>query len=224
MKSMLQRLAAASRLLCVFGLFLVANQATTFADPITVIFEGTITTQLGNTWTQPGFAVGQRFVGVYVFESTTPGNPSATNFGGIPPDRMPYPGTLLSFTVTSGGNTLTSSGSLQNGILVDWGLIDSYLVILNSFESELYIDLRSSNQSLFTSPALPTSLPPVAAFDQSAFFRARTIGGEGGFAWAQGNIDRITVVPEPGTLVLLGSGGFGLGAARWLRKRRSKRR
>jgi hypothetical protein len=181
------------------GVMVLAGSARTYSAPIAVTFDGTISSHFGDTWIQPGFAIGEHFVGQYVFESTTPGDPNATQFGGIPPGRTPYPGALLSFTATSRGLTLTSSGAIQNGILVDDNVAnnDSYFVILNSSDSELYLDLRSSNLNLFTSQALPTVLPTVANFDVSAFFRIRTMGETGGFAWAQGNLDHIAVLPEP---------------------------
>ncbi len=182
------------------------------ADPIGVTIEGTISTHFGDTWIQPGFSAGSHFVGHYIFESTTPGNKFATNFGGIPPQRTPYPGALLSFTATSVANTLTSSGSTQNGILIDDNLNnrDDYFVVLSSPESELYIDLRSSNAGLFTSQSLPLTVPPVTSFNVSAFFRIATLGASGGFAYAQGNLDSIVVtpVPEPSTWVLLGGGAL----------------
>jgi hypothetical protein len=188
---------------------------TARAVPVSVTFEGTIGRHDVLPWPGPDFAIGQRFVGQYVFESTTPGNKSATEFGGIPPERTPYPGALLSFTATSGGTTLTSSGAIQNGILIDdnFERMDDYFVVLSSEESELYLDLRSTDTGLFTSQALPLTLPPASAFDKYAFFRVRIGPG----SYAQGDIDRIEVVPEPVAL-----GMIFLAAAPLLRRARRR--
>lgn len=175
-----------------------------FAVPITVNFSGTIGSHI-NVWKQSGFNIGDRFTGQYVFESTTNGDRSITNIGGIPTQRMPYPDTILSFTVTSQGNTLTSTGDLQNFIGVDDDLYgrDQYFVVLSSIESELYIDLRSSNTNLFTSQDLPLTIPDVSNFDYSAFFRVR-VGGR----YASGTIESIQVasasVPAPPVAWLFG--------------------
>lgn len=185
--------------------------STAHAAPITVNFSGTIDSQFGDSWVEVGFNIGDTFTGQYTFESTTLGNQSVTNFGGVPPERMPYPGAILSFTATSNGNTLTSSGDQQNGILIDDNLYgkDNYFVVLSSnLGTELYIELRSTNTNLFASQDLPLSLPDISNFDNSAFFRVRTVGGTGGLAWAQGNLDSIQLasVPLPATLWLFLTG------------------
>jgi hypothetical protein len=120
---------------------------------------------------------------------------------------MLYPGALTSFTATSGGNTLTSSGSGCNGILIDNDLYgkDDYFVILDSQTSEVYLDLRSNDLSLFPSTALPSSLPALSSFP-GAFFRVRTMGAGGGYAYAQGRLDSFSVGPA-----FLGSAGCCMG-------------
>ena len=191
------------------------------AEQITVTFSGVIDNHvLGLPWTEQGFNIGDAFWGQYVFESTTIGDQATNDFGGVPPERMPYPGAVLSFYATSQGNTVTSTGDIQNGILVDDNVYgrDSYFVVLSSQTSELYIDMRSTNKNLFSNPGLPTTLPDVSNFDDSAFFRVG-IGG----SYAQGNLNtiQIAVVPEPISSILFIVGGATLGLRRFWKKRRS---
>jgi hypothetical protein len=187
------------------------------AAPITVTFSGTIDSHTG-TWTETAFQIGDSFSGELVYESTTPGNPFATEFGGIPPERMPYPGAILSFTATSRGETFTSAGETQNGILVDNNLDarDNVFVVLTSSEdpSQLYLDLRSTDTSLFSSQALPNPFPDLEDFDNSAFFRLGLEGPWGGLVFAQGDLDSLVTIPEPSTALLLAFGLTALAAGR----------
>ncbi|MCP4569922.1 MAG: hypothetical protein GY841_20270 [FCB group bacterium] len=197
---------------------------TVLATPITVSFNGTIDSQWGGSMSEAGFNIGDAFTGQYTFESTTVGDPSVTNFGGVPPERMIYPNAILSFTATSLGNTLTSSGNQQNGILIDDNLYnrDDYFVVLSdNWGPEMYIDLRSSNTNLFNLQDLPSTLPHISHFDEYAFFRVRIIGDNGNLIYAQGNLDSIQVssVPLPATLWILASGLGMIRVRLWFKSR-----
>ncbi len=205
------------------------TSARTQASPVMVQFGGTINEHWADQWIEQGFGIGEAFTGQYTFDNATLADPNATQFGGTLPGIMFYPNALLSFTVTSGGKTLTSASEIHNGIIV-WNDVphgpspDAYYVVLDSWPSgpsELYIHLTSTDPLTLTSNLLPSGAPDLGSFNLESFFRVRTLGATGGFAYAYGNLDFLTVqdvppapVPEPATFVLLGTGGVALGSLR----------
>lgn len=204
--------AAASLTAAAVGLVTVSAQAA----PITVAFSGIV--NIAGTALSPSIVVGSPITGSYTFDS------NATNTSATPANTGDY--AVTSFTATVGGFTFsTVSPTLDLFVEVNTG---EYSVsgsgiggTVNGHSLDVF-GLSTNNGQVITTTALPLTPPP--ALPPATYVLELSFG----LPPAQGVVDGIissiavvsnTAIPEPGSLILLGTAIAGLAGRRSTRRR-----
>ena len=137
--------------------------------------------------------------------------------------------TVGATTTFAGGGSFTLTGSAYNGAILPVNLIASGNLISGTFGSPLPTFINGGGLGIFASFGPDSKNTDLAAFygvpaDQFQFGHtditaAVTSNGNGGFDAVVSNADiENNVVPEPGTMLLMGSGLLGLGFWRKFKK------
>jgi len=198
------------RMACFIAIVLAAPHAAT-AAPITFEFTSTVVSvEHAFLGVQPGDAV----VGRYVFESTTPATPSS------PPDptlgRYHPVGT---FQVTFGLLTLSLPLDLIEVLNRPEPASDRYTVAALSGTGNGALQLQlvletTQNLGAFTNVDLPLVPPPLGLFENRQFIVYVSQGPSNFIQQITASpVQTLRLVPEPGTLMLVGLSGVGLMAA-----------
>jgi hypothetical protein len=198
------------------------------AAPITFDFAGSVT-QTSFAPNDPfagAIAVDTAFSGSYTFESTATDNIPFPSNGYYSSFGLPY-----LFTVTIGSFTFSTSDALS--VSTGNGPSDQYSVLACTgggpfcFGSSASLFLEDLDGSVFAGDALPFPAPPLSAFEVALFTyrgfvndnQVEIIGQLDSLVCSAGCGPVGDPVPEPGTLLLLGS-ALTLTASR-LRRRRT---
>jgi hypothetical protein len=197
------------------------------ADLITFDFTGTVITvapELLGT-----FSLGDAMTGSYTFDSTTPGVSG--------PDTSIYNLAITALDVTVGSYVATASSPGSILITNDFLTTSADLYLATNFVSgptisntfgtwdviTFLFNLTDTTGTVFTTTDLPLSPPNLAAFDITAASLLFRDESQGVLVAVSADLNSLTSpVPEPGTLLLIGSGlaGFGITTRRRNRKDR----
>jgi hypothetical protein len=208
--------------LAAFLVLLAATQAQ--AAPITFSFTGTIN---GVPLLDPGdpfagtIGEGTLFSGEFTFDSTVSDgivDAQTANYTSI--------GAGFGLSVLIGGNLFTATDALHIGITNDLaGSLDQYLVTAYGGDLTVMLILEDTTGTVFANDNLPLTAPPLSAFAVRSFFLDDP-DVDSNQVQLQGAIDGLAcvdcgptaVVPEPATLVLVGSGMAALLRRRFARR------
>ena len=163
------------------------------------------------SWTTAGGVVGQSISIIYAFESSTLDSNALSNVGF-------YSNSVTSASLSFNGyqSTFTPSTSrIDIGNNVGAGPFDSYDMRVDGVPSAAFLSLRllDGTAAVFTDDTLPTTLN-LSNFLMSS--QGQLDGPGGAFSpTLRFTITSVTVIPEPGTLTLVGGGALIL-----LRRRR----
>jgi hypothetical protein len=220
MKNLASGLAVA--LLC------AGSAAPCVAAPITFGFTGFVT----NTTFAPSdpfagaIGLGTTFNGSYTFDSTAADNIPFANNGSYTSSGAPY-----LFTVTIGSSFTFSTTDILN-INIANGPTDQYSVLAcaggpfcSGSSAQIFLD--DVQGTAFAGDVLPYPAPPLSAFESALFAFHGFVGGSQ--VEILGQLDSLVCsagcdpiggpIPEPGSLILVGS-ALMFGASR-LRRRRT---
>jgi hypothetical protein len=183
------------------------------AAPVTFSFTGSVTetTFVPNDPFAGAIGIGAAFSGSYTFDTTAAdSNPFPTN-GSYMWFGAPY-----QFTATIGGFTFSTSDVLS--VNVANGAADQYSALACAggpfcFASTWALFLEDLDGTAFAGDALPSSAPLLSAFETALFTysgvvddnQVRIVGQLGSLVCSAGCDPVGTPVPEPGTLVLVGT-------------------
>lgn len=172
------------------------------AAPLTFGFTGTVTAVPVDE-SNSGIAFGDPFSGQYIFDSAV-----ADAIAGAAQGSYGSIGPGFGMSVQIGSNSYSLAGSLNVGVTNDVLGVDQYTVFASDGTLTLELFLEDSTGAVFASDALPGLPPPLGSFAVRDFHLIDTSLGE---LQIDGQIDSLTclegcVVPEPGTLALLGAG------------------
>jgi len=199
----------------------------TRAANVTFNFTGTVTGNFDFGFSpDPEFVIGEAVAGSYTFDPSTADTDPSPNTG-------IYSGAISAFTITFGTGAGAYTASANGGdIIVRNDFIfapgfeanDQYGLFINSSDwvsvpnaagegspSEPFLDadgwLIDNTSTAFGSDALPVSPPDLSAFTPRDWFFAYDLDEDLAVGF---QINTLTIVPEPGTLLLgvLASAGF----------------
>lgn len=178
------------------------------AVPVTFEFSGMVTSAPPSV-----AAIGDTFSGSFTYETST--------FGSYEDSQFIYRGAItnLNYTVgsSSGYNAIRVGGLPYVSVVNDSGGFDSFRVVqtvagtsVNGYSPDLIaLDLRDPSGSMFSSGALPTDLI-IPEFSLLRLFVYSTDSGSSIISSSVTSITRVSSVPEPSSLLLLGSGLAGV--------------
>ena len=204
-----------SKLFAVLGAVLFV-MGTAKGDPVSLQFTGSVT-QVPLDEVFGDINEGDAIVGSFSYDT------SAADL--IPLDPLTGSYTFnapFGMSVSIGTHSFSTSGSLNIGILN--GFVTQYSVLATSETGDLTFEILLQNNSgaIFADDHLPSSAPPLAAFDQRDFHFDGVF--DGAEVQADGRISTLTGqdTPEPKTHVELLAGWFVLVALAFRRRRLSK--
>jgi len=155
--------------------------------------------------------IGDLITGSYTYDTDTPDSNPLSNVGIYEHHTYPY-----GFSLSVGGvNFMTNPANIYflvevgNDIYVDDYVVRSYdnLPLANGTSvNNISWSLQDSSATAITSIELPI-MPPVLA-DWTVNYLNGGGGGRAGFAFL-GHVTSVVVIPEPGTILLLGFGAIG---------------
>ena len=207
------------------AVFAVAAFAETVeASPFTLNFSGTVTQSIFDPYPSTpligAIQFGSPLYSYLNFDTTAPDLAPATDTGSYTMTGFPY-----GMSVVIGSVVFPIMHSVNISIADNYsGGIDQYLVYaweglqggLSDFQS-MSILLQDDTGTAFSSDALPSTMPDLSQFSVSSFTLAKQYTAADGNFYQyeiQGN-----VVPEPGTVALLGVGLLA-GVAGYRKKRK----
>jgi PEP-CTERM motif len=199
------------------------------ADPITVNFDGTVTISGGPLEEIFGvpIGVGDSFSGFFSYDPNTPDGNRLPDFGF-------YQGTGQSLGVDLGTGLTVPIETFQtfdNGLCFEFQDCDAFVVVAHpmipGFEFFQVLASFKAPAASRQGDALPRDLAEFTALYTTGEFRLGAFRSSGGFdppfthtLVGTLSLQPEAVVPEPGTLLLVGTGAFGV-LGRALRQRRT---